>query len=1306
MPDDADDPGSGLAVLTWSSHPSPPTPDSTPTAGDPDAPPEVAAGTEARHARRRPGSFLSRRAPELVTVLVLWVLAFAQRAGQLTRDTKLDLSIDPGRFLESATHLWNPLSSFGMVPDQAYGYLFPMGPYYWFGSAVRLPEWIVQRIWLALLLTVALWGTIRLAETLAIGGRWSRLAGGVAYACSPLLLAQIHDSSYVMPAVLLPWVMVPLVRSFHGELTSGSAAARSGVAVLFMGGINASATFAVLLLPLVWFLTRRPLRAHARLFGLWLLAVAAATAWFVIPLLLEGRYGFSFLPYTELSTNTTGNTFVPEVLRGAGIWTSFGGTPVLSSAGDLIESAPAVIVATSIAAGAGLFGLARRDMPERQWLGVAVVAVTVLVCAGYWGHLGGPFAPQVHRVFDGAFSAFRNVYKFQPVITLPLVLGLVNALTIAGRACRNLTRSPRTLVTGGLVVCALAVLSVSAAPLPTNKVYPEGSFSALPSYWQHAVSWLNARGGTSTTLVLPGTNFADSTWGTSLDQPIEVLATVPWANRSIMPYGSIGTLQYLDAIDQVLTGQQPVPGLAAYLASAGVRYVLVENDLTPADTQSPPPVVMRQVLGQESGLERVSHFGPLVHKTDAGAGLETEYDPSGVTRSIHALEVYRVVSPQNHDPLVTTYPAKSGIVVSGGPKGILAAANAGLLRGQAVALAGDPLGPTFAQPTWVDADTQQRRETQYTNLYNNESSLLAAGTPAGKPPDQWIVVPGDSHETTLALHGAAQVSASSFGPTFGEAPGQQPLEAFLADANQGGGAWQATPADPRPWIQIRFDHSVPLSAITLTPLTGRIQTAVTKVQISTARGTVTDRLRFEAKPQTVRTPAGRSSWLRVTLIGLRTPQGVPETSAPGLAHIAIPGVSVTQTWITPSDGPATLGTPTYLFSSPVPNQFAFFKVASDEAHLSRRFTVPRAADFTVSGQATPLESPLLAARQLSTGTATVPATELHTPFSAPCGSGPPLSIDGQSYATSVQGTLGELYSLRPMSLTLCVTGGTVHLGAGNHTVTADNVQSGYKLSTLEIAGTVPPVGKARGVTVTQWGNDARTLTVAAGPSAILNVRQNYNVGWVATVDGHQLRAVRLAGWQQGWELPASATPQQVTMRFVPQSSFRAGLIAGGAIALALLAWALVTILRPKKGDGLRSAVPFHDEFASMGPKEAAATPSSTGRRRIAGRAVDGSHHLRSFCRGGARGAARAALCRAVVPGSSTWQPPRLGRRRRRGARRDRHRNPPGLPARRAGRKRQLHRPGSRRAGPCRTGLQPHSGCQDTDRVLTACVSWL
>jgi arabinofuranan 3-O-arabinosyltransferase len=520
-------------------------------------------------------------------------------------------------------------------------------------------------------------------------------------------------------------------------------------------------------------------------------------------------------------------------------------------------------------------------------------------------------------------------------------------------------------------------------------------------------------------------------------------------------------------------------------------------------------------------------------------------------------------------------------------------------------LAGDPLGPKFSRPVWIDADTQQRRNSQY-SLYQNQSNLLASGEPSpmtgdpslpsGGPPNQWIVVPGDSHQTTVQLDGAEHITASSFGPVFYQAPGQQPLEAFLADAGRGGAAWEASPTDPRPWIEIRFDHSVTLSKIKLTPLAGIFWTPITKVQITTARGQVTQPLARVARPQELRTPAGASRWLRITLVGLRRPSG--NAGAPGLAHIAIPGVSVSQRWVVPDDGPTTPGiVPTYLFSSPQPNQFAVFKVAEDEAHLSRQFTVPRTAVFAVAGQATPLESPLLAASQLSLGTSHPTPADPAATYSVPCGSGPPIIIDGHSYATSVRGTFGELDALQPMPLSVCGFGGAVRLGAGTHTVTA-YPDAAFKVTSLQLAGTPPAVSPARGVAVTQWGNDDRALTVAAGPAAIINVHENYNPGWVATVGGRQLRGVRLDGWQQGWILPAADTSEQVTLKFAPDNSFRASLVVGAAIALALLAWIALTIRRRRNFDAVRSAVSRQDASTASERTRVGTASGSRARRNL------------------------------------------------------------------------------------------------------------
>jgi arabinofuranan 3-O-arabinosyltransferase len=466
--------------------------------------------------------WLRRRYRELLITLVMFLVIFLQHPGRIVRDTKLDLSIDPGRFLGDVTHLWDAQIAFGSVPDQAYGYLFPMGPFYWLGSALHAPVWVVQRFWLALLLSVAFWGALKMAEVFRVGVPWTRLVGAAGYALSPWMLAQAHDTSYILPAVMLPWVMVPLKRAGEGTLSARSAAARSGLAVLFMGGINASLTFAVLLLPLLWFVAQSPRRRMIKLFGLWCLAVFLATAWFVLPLIFQGRYGLNFLPYTETASATTANTTVAEILRGGGIWTSYGGVPVWSTAGLLIETGQWVIVATALMAGTGLFGLARRDMPDRRFFGLSVIVGALIVCAGYNGHLGGPWAGHYQSLLNGSLALFRNVYKFQPLILLPLSLGISHALARLTVTMRGFNRSWGAPITAIFSCGVVTVLGLAAAPIFTAQIYPNGSFTSIPGYYQDAMNWLNARGAMSTTLVLPGVDFTRTTWGDPLDNPVQV----------------------------------------------------------------------------------------------------------------------------------------------------------------------------------------------------------------------------------------------------------------------------------------------------------------------------------------------------------------------------------------------------------------------------------------------------------------------------------------------------------------------------------------------------------------------------------------------------------------------------------------------------------------------------------------------------------------------------------------------------------------------------------------------------------------
>ena len=221
--------------------------------------------------------------------LGLTALAFLQDPGLTAIDTKVDLVVDPGGWLSRALHVWDPTGTFGQLQNQAYGYLWPMGPFFLLGKILAIPAWVVQRLWWALLLTVAFTGVVKLAGRLGIGTPWARIIAGVAFALSPRLLTELGPISVeTWPSALAPWVLVPLIGLREGAPVR-RAVTRSALVVACAGGVNATAVLAVVPLAAIWLLGLHPFRLRLRALAGWGLAVACATAWWVVPLLVLGR---------------------------------------------------------------------------------------------------------------------------------------------------------------------------------------------------------------------------------------------------------------------------------------------------------------------------------------------------------------------------------------------------------------------------------------------------------------------------------------------------------------------------------------------------------------------------------------------------------------------------------------------------------------------------------------------------------------------------------------------------------------------------------------------------------------------------------------------------------------------------------------------------------------------------------------------------------------------------------------------------------------------------------------------------------
>ncbi len=912
---------------------------------------------------------LSRRV--LVGIGAFFLLAtFVQAPGLIEDDTKLPVIMAPWAWIESVFHFWNLTFYSGSIQESNFGYLLPMAPFFALTHLLHIPVWCAERIWLALLLTVGCWGMVRLAEALGIGKPWARVLGGVAYCVAPIVVTWTSKTAALVSVLLLPWLLQPLVVGSR-EGSPRRSAARSGVAVALMGGVNATVVFATLPVGVLWLLTRSAGPRRRALTGWWIVSVGLACAWWAIPTYLQGKYAYNYLPVTETSVITTATTPVVEALRGTSYWVNYFavGGPLVPGGWTLVTSAVAIIGTVFVAA-MGVVGLARR-IPERLFL-VACLSFGILVISiGYSGDLAGPFSHQLQHELQFGLAPLRSVSKFAPNVALPIALGLVWLVSSApfGSIGRRLARWPRAHRSARPLLGAVAVVAVILAAMPfwKQQLYPTGGFTSIPTYWQQTAKWLDAHQGNQTALLVPGAAFAEYTWGNPTDEPLTVLTSKSVTARSLVPAGSNGQTVTLTAIDTALRQGNPSPELAQYLSRSGIAYVIERNDLNLKLTGAPPPAVVHQVLSESPGLTQVASFGPYQSPRQVANGdLPVYNNPSAL--HLRAVQIFKV-NPTVHE--VQTYPAANPVVVSGSSDSLLPLIGTGVLNGRAAVLAGDKYGadPTASKgATWAITDGNQRRAVSFGSIANNLSYLL--GPKENEPgitegvPLNFGVASGPNTETVAAPIGAHSVSASSFGSTpFFEAPLQGPAAAFDDDP---GTAWVASSDNNSvgQWVSITFNHAEPLTSISISPLyDSKRRPTISRVTLTTSTGSVERSLPAGYGPFRVRTVPGASKFLKITIDATR-PAKLPPLIFPlgaGITQVAIPGISFTPAAQVPSSELAAFvganrSDPVLNLSSPIsnPNLNLSLPNGSDTPEPeTTRVILPKAMSAAITGTAVP-----------------------------------------------------------------------------------------------------------------------------------------------------------------------------------------------------------------------------------------------------------------------------------------------------------------------------------------------------------------
>lgn len=829
-------------------------------------------------------------------------LAFAQDPGFVVADTKYDLIGDPVDFLARSLHLWDAEGAFGQLQNQAYGYLWPMGSFFVLGWLAEIPAWAVQRLWQGLVLAVAFAGTARVSRELGVRSDLAALVAGFAFALSPRMISTIGPISIeAWPSAVAPWVLLALVR---GSKTGSPrrAAAWAAVAVAMVGGVNAAATFAVIPLGVVWVLTRKPGPRRRALMLWWPLFTLLGTLWWLVPLFVMGAYSPPFLDFIETSSVTTFPTTLFDALRGTSNWVPY--VDADSRAGnDLITSSYLALVSGAVLV-FGLVGLLDRRTPHRAFLSIGLTVGMVMVTAGHTGSVHGFLAEPLAELLDGVLSPLRNVHKFDPVIRLPLVLGLA---FVVDRALESWTHL-RAAGTGpsamarlniaAFVGMVLAVVAGASLPALQGRLEPARATLEVPDYWAQTADWLaqNSEGGTA--LVVPGKPFADYLWGELQDEPLQHLADSRWAVRNVIPLTPPGNIRWLDGVEDRLAQGDGSAGLTAYLRRAGVEFLVVRNDLQ-RSTDTPDPVLVHQAIAQSPGLSLVTSFGPPVggraHLRAEGTRIVIN---GGWQAEYPAVEIYAV-------PGVSAAAASGPPpLVAGGPEDLVDLEDLGVLDGEPTVLAVDYEEDAPPPGAVVLTDGLRARERAFARVHDGVSPVLTPGDVrrSQNPARDYLLDDDDRWSTTGRLTGARAVSASSStsdGATSGGAiRGELPYAALDGSPDT---AWVSRSGEGRTWWELLLDRPRELRSITLVGGAEAAENQVVRVRTAAGVSETVDLGPGERRPVTL--PVGDP--VNAVRVEAASKSGNGRLT---LAEVEIPGVQVTRTLVLPQL-PADWGDP-------------------------------------------------------------------------------------------------------------------------------------------------------------------------------------------------------------------------------------------------------------------------------------------------------------------------------------------------------------------------------------------------------------
>lgn len=1079
-----------------------------------------------------------RRNAELAALAALAYVPFLLSApGRVSADSKQDLYLDPGGFLARAVHLWDPHVGAGGVPHQNLGYLMPMGPWFWAFDVLGVPDWVAQRLWLGTLSLAAAIGARWLFRQLGVG-RAGALAGALVYLLTPYQLAfTARMSVLLLPWAALPW-LVGLAMRTTGRRGWRDPALLALVLVL-AGGVNASSLVLVAVGPVLWVLlevAREPARAAAIARGVLRVALLAGgvSLWWLVGLRLQGAYGLPVLQLTE-NVRTVAEASTPgDILRGLGNWFFYGRDRTgysLDQAADYATNDVVVVLSYAVPF-AGLATAFLVRWAHRTYF-VLLVVVGTVIGVGAWPYDDPTPFGAVWKAFTSETSfglALRNSPRIVPLV----VLGWAGLLAAGVEAVPR--DAWRRAGAGAVAVAALAgLLPVWQTGFLTDGMQrPE----ELPAHWQEAAAAIDAGDHRTRVLEIPGSSFAAYSWGTTVDPVTTGLVERHLLAREVLPAGTAGTANLLDAFDRRL--QQGIfepDALAAVARLLAAGTVVFRGDLERLgrfDTPS-PAVVWDALRTGPPGTQLAATFGgtgddgpPAVALLDVGGARD----------------------------LVRVAPDDQPVVLAGDGDGIVDAAAAGLLDGRALLLAAAALDEAAlaaaleAGAHVIVTDSNRRRiQTWFYSLRDTRGPTEAPGATVEDPTgydfrlDPFPAADDDDRTVTVPVGG--QVTATG-------GPGPERPEDRAAQAVDGdiATAWRVAGPVHGHHLTVRFDEPQSADSIRLVqPPPGPGERSLASVAVTVDGGPA---IPVSLGPDSL-TPAGQLVPLdaigpvREVRVDLQTAT-IGTEGRVGLAEVRVGDAVVAESVRPPVDLLRRIGDD--LDGHGLDIVLTRLRIdlpeggrSDEEGRLDRTVELPVERTFAVTGIARPRTAGVL-------------------PAGAACRDDL-VRIDGAAVPVAVEAR-GSTLELRGC--------GAVPLSAGWHRVeSVSGTVTGLDVDRLVLASgpddapaDIGPRGadaERAGTTIDAVDEDPTSVDVTAttdGEPFWLTLAQSHSDGWRIDVTGGSAGERQLVdGYANGWRIsPTGPGELRIRLRWTPQRLVWAGLglsaAAAGACLLILL----------------------------------------------------------------------------------------------------------------------------------------------------------